>query len=465
MQFSSATFLILFLPGIMLLYYAGRKKMAYKNAVLLVGSLFFYAWGEPLFVFIMCGSIVINYCFGIFLSVKRYRKGLLVVSILFNLGILFVFKYLSFVTQIVSGFVNVQIYHIALPIGISFFTFQIMSYIFDVYYGNVKSQKNILALALYITMFPQLVAGPIVRYQAVECKINNRHETFSDFEYGIRRFAIGLSKKVLLADFLGAIVERIFDEFESLHGGGSAATAWLGAIAYTLEIYYDFSGYSDMAIGLGRCFGFYFKENFKYPYTAKSVTEFWKRWHISLTDWFRDYVYIPLGGNRVSAKRHIWNLFIVWTLTGIWHGANWTFLIWGLIYFILQVMEKYVYDLRKVPYILQYLYMMLIVIVNWVIFRSSDLSCAMRYLKSMFWGWEVLWDGRFILYLKNSAAILICAVIGCVPIKEFILKRFPKLGENIVVNGIMELGIVAAFILSVFISINGMYSPFIYFNF
>lgn len=462
MQFSSASFLILFLPGIMLLYYC-VGNLAYKNVILLMGSILFYAWGEPLFVFIMCGSIVVNYYFGILIQVGRYRKVVLISSLLYNLGILFVFKYLSFVTEIISCFKNVKIFHIALPIGISFFTFQIMSYIFEVYYGNAKAQKNILALALYITMFPQLVAGPIVQYQSVQNKINKRHETLLGFEYGIRRFAIGLSKKILLADFLGAIAERIFGEIES--AGGVAVTAWLGAIAYTLEIYYDFSGYSDMAIGLGWCFGFHFKENFKYPYTAKSITEFWRKWHISLTDWFRDYVYIPLGGNRVSTKRHILNLLIVWTLTGIWHGANWTFLVWGMIYFVFQVMEKYLYDIRKVPCILGRLYTLLVVIINWVVFRSSNLSCAIRYLESMFFSQAGLWDEKSVLYVRNGAVIFICAIIGCIPIKKLMLKRFPQIGNNIIVSGIVELGILIAFVLSVFISVNGMYSPFIYYNF
>lgn len=465
MQFSSASFLILFLPGIMLVYYLGRNNLAYKNMVLLLGSLFFYAWGEPLFVFVMCGSIAINYCLGRLLSIRRYRKAVLITSILINLAILFVFKYLSFTTEILSHFVDIEVCQIALPIGISFFTFQMMSYIFDVYYGNAKIQKNIVWLALYITMFPQLVAGPIVRYQSVEDKIIKRHETLLDFESGIRRFALGLSKKVLLADFLGAIAERIFGEIENLNGGGVGATAWLGAIMYTLEIYYDFSGYSDMAIGLGRCFGFHFKENFNYPYTAESITEFWKRWHISLTDWFRDYVYIPLGGNRVSTKRHIWNLFMVWILTGIWHGANWTFLIWGLIYFVFQVMEKYLYDVNKASCFLRHVYTLLIVMINWVIFRSSNLTCAVRYLKCMFFGWTELWDERFLLYIKNGAVVLICALIGCFPIKELMLKKFPRLENNIEVIGVAEIGLVASFILSVLIAVNGMYSPFIYFNF
>lgn len=463
MQFSSASFLILFLPGIMFVYYVGRNHLVYKNVILLLGSLFFYAWGEPLFVFVMCGSIVVNYCFGRLLSGRRYRKGVLITSLLFNLGILFVFKYLSFVTEILSGFVNIDVCHIALPIGISFFTFQMMSYIFDVYYGNAEIQKNIVSLALYITMFPQLVAGPIVRYQSVEDKIIQRHETLQDFEYGIRRFAIGLSKKILLADFLGVIAERIFGEIENINGAG--ATAWLGAIAYTLEIYYDFSGYSDMAMGLGRCFGFHFKENFKYPYTAESITEFWKRWHISLTDWFRDYVYIPLGGNRVSTKRHIGNLLVVWTLTGIWHGANWTFLVWGLIYFAFQVMEKYLYDVNKMPSFLRHTYTLCIIMINWVIFRSSDLTCAVRYLKSMFGGWTEVLDERFILYMRNSAVVLVCAIIGCLPTKELMLKRFPRLKNNIIVFVVMESGLIVAFVLSVLIAVNGMYSPFIYFNF
>lgn len=466
MEFSSATFLIAFLPGIMLLYYLGGKNIVYKNIVLLMGSLLFYAWGEPLFVFIMCGSIVMNYCFGRLLISRKYRRGIMVVSLMFNLGILFVFKYLSFVTGILSGLVKMEIYQIALPIGISFFTFQIMSYIFDVYYGNVEPQKNILALGLYITMFPQLVAGPIVRYQAVEKSIKQRKETWQDFEYGIRRFAIGLSKKILVADFLGAIADRIFGEIENMSGGGyTVATAWLGAIAYTLEIYYDFSGYSDMAIGLGRCFGFRFSENFKQPYTSKSITEFWRKWHMSLTDWFRDYVYIPLGGNRVGPKRHIWNLLVVWTLTGIWHGANWTFLVWGLIYFVFQIMEKYLYDIRKVPGILGHVYTLLIVVVNWVIFRSSSLSCAGKYLKNMFFSSAGLWDEKFILYMRSSAVIMLCAILGCIPIRDFVRNRLPQLEDNIIVNGLIEMGVTIAFVLSIFVSVNGMYSPFIYFNF
>lgn len=257
-------------------------------------------------------------------------------------------------------------WEIPLPIGISFYTFQIMSYIFDVYFGYSRPQSNIFHLALYVLMFPQLIAGPIVRYNSIEYEIQNRKESFQDFQEGISRFIIGLSKKVLIADFLAGIADKIFVTAE--YTDIVAFTAWIGAIAYTLQIYYDFSGYSDMAIGLGKCFGFHFDENFNYPYISRSVTEFWKRWHISLTKWFTDYVYIPMGGNRVSRSRHVLNLFLIWLLTGIWHGAEWTFIVWGLIYFLFQLVEKYTGFAQRLPSAIGYCYTMLVVILNWVIF-------------------------------------------------------------------------------------------------
>ncbi len=314
----------------------------FKNFILLLASLLFYAWGEPLFVFVLILGIILNFILGIKIEQNhqqiKYKKLLLIISVIFNLGIFFVFKYLSFVSRELNIIVPVKVLEISLPIGISFYTFQIMSYIFDVYYDKVPAQNNVFDLALYISMFPQLVAGPIVRYSDIEKEIHERKESVTLFCQGTQRFVIGLSKKVLIADFLGGIADKIFLTAE--YSNIPLLTAWVGAIAYTFEIYYDFSGYSDMAIGLGKCFGFHFKENFNYPYISCSVSEFWKRWHISLTDWFRDYVYIPLGGNRVSEHRHIINLLTVWLLTGIWHGAEWTFILWGIMYFVIQLFEK-----------------------------------------------------------------------------------------------------------------------------
>ena len=348
MLFSSGFFLMVFLPITMILYkLVSATKKSYSNLVLIVASLFFYSWGEPFFILILMGSIVINYFCGIGIETGKHRKLILILSLIVNIGILFIFKYLSFLAgEIASLFnINTLVVDISLPIGISFYTFQIMSYIFDVYYSKVPAQRNMAKLTLYIMMFPQLIAGPIVRYNDIVYQIDHREESFEKFYYGMLRFIVGLSKKVLIADFLGGIADKIF--ITSEYSAVPMITAWIGALAYTLEIYYDFSGYSDMAIGLGKCFGFDFKENFNYPYTACSLTDFWRRWHMSLTDWFRDYVYIPLGGNRVTPGRHILNLFCVWLLTGIWHGANWTFVAWGLIYFILLVIEKYLGILKN----------------------------------------------------------------------------------------------------------------------
>ncbi|MDR2020575.1 MAG: MBOAT family protein [Treponema sp.] len=343
MVFSSTLFLLLFLPLTLICYYnpfwKGRK---FKNSILLIASLGFYAWGEPLFVFIMLLSIFINWITVIFMDgqkTKAKKKKVLVIIVAFNILLLFIFKYLPFVARNI-GFLfkhNISL-DITLPIGISFFTFQIMSYIFDVYYQKVRVQKNIINIALYVSMFPQLIAGPIVRYETIEQEINNRNETSDNFTRGMSRFIMGFGKKILIANYAGFVADEIF----SLAGNLSVASAWLGAVSYTIQIFFDFSAYSDMAIGLGLMFGFHFLENFNYPYTAKSISDFWKRWHISLSTWFRDYVYIPLGGSRVSKGRYIFNLFAVWFLTGTWHGANWTFIVWGLYYFLLLVTEKFI---------------------------------------------------------------------------------------------------------------------------
>lgn len=333
MVFSSSVFLFLFLPILLLLYYlpfSFARSRRYRNGVLLLFSLGFYWYGEPMFFWLMLLSVAVNW--GLGLLIDKYRnltKPLVVLSCIYDVGLLFIFKYLNFFTENMARvFGNDRIItHIALPIGISFFIFQMMSYIFDVARGTAKCQRNIFDLALYITMFPQLIAGPIVRYETVADEICNRKENWNDFSDGMCRFVWGLGKKVILANNLGVLADLIFD---SDYAGLSTPIAWIGAIAYTLQILFDFSGYSDMAIGLGRIFGFHFLENFNYPYLSKSITEFWRRWHISMGTWFRDYVYFPLGGSRVSSKWKLFrNLMVVWLLTGIWHGANWTFILWG----------------------------------------------------------------------------------------------------------------------------------------
>ncbi|MCR4739209.1 MAG: MBOAT family protein [Lachnospiraceae bacterium] len=465
MQFSSGVFLILFLPVTMALYKFGGALFGhrYKNIVLLLASLLFYAWGEPLFVFVLMAGVLINYSLGILMEKGGRKKFYLVLALIFDLGILFVFKYLSFVTSELSKAFPLKTVSIALPIGISFYTFQIMSYIFDVYYEKVPAQKNILSLALYISMFPQLVAGPIVRYSDIEKEIKDRTETGEMFYQGSIRFITGLAKKVLLADFLGGIADKIF--VTSQYSGIPLVTAWIGAIAYTFEIYYDFSGYSDMAIGLGKCFGFHFKENFDHPYISCSVSEFWKRWHISLTDWFRDYVYIPLGGNRVSPGRHTFNLFIVWLLTGIWHGAEWTFLLWGMFYFLIQLFEKKTGITEKIPKFAGYLITGLIVTLGWTIFKAADLNNAVHYLSAMFGGGTGLIDSGSVLYLKSSLVIFALSYAGTLPIWSFMKDRFDKPVYSRLI-GILRIPVSAALLgLCLLVIINGSYSPFIYFNF
>ena len=345
MLFSSSIFLFLFLPLVLLIYYLplGRFRQG-QNVFVLLASLGFYAWGEPWFVLVMMGSIVVNYGFGLWVDHnQRHNHSArmpVILALVVNLGILFVFKYLTFTLGILNDLgAHFVIPGIELPIGISFFTFQALSYVLDIQRGHGQVQRSPLKVGLYISFFPQLIAGPIVKYETVADQIDHRKENWEDFSSGCARFVVGLGKKVLLANQLALVADRAFQ----LGGMGQLTTgfAWLGSLCYTLQIYYDFSGYSDMAIGLGKMFGFHFLENFNYPYISRSVTEFWRRWHISLSTWFRDYVYFPLGGSRVNSKgKHIRNLFVVWLLTGIWHGANWTFIVWGLFYFVLLMLEK-----------------------------------------------------------------------------------------------------------------------------
>jgi len=466
MVFSSTTFLFLFLPILLILYYLPfwkRKQhfdRIWKNTILFLFSIFFYAWGEPVFVIVMLMAIVINWFLAIVMSNSgKHKKAWLVVATGFDILLLAVFKYAGFLSENLAGITGNRstIISIALPIGISFFTFQIMSYVFDVYYGKVKVQKNLFYVALYVSLFPQLVAGPIVRYSDVEKEIQVRTENKADFSDGVRRFIYGLAKKVLVANYMAQVADNVFDGLT----GVSVMLAWLGAVAYTLQIYFDFSGYSDMAIGLGKMFGFHFLENFNYPYIANSVTDFWRRWHISLSSWFRDYVYIPLGGNRVSKSRWIMNLFVVWLLTGIWHGANWTFVIWGLFYFIILLLEKLT-GFEKKAGVFRHLYTLVIIVIAWVFFRAVDVSAAFTYLGHMF-GIDALCfaDSTFWTYLKGILPVFIIALIGATPLASRLFTKLRKV-NCIWVEQIWLILIFAASVVQV---ISSTYNPFIYFNF
>lgn len=463
MIFSDTPFLFLFLPGLLVLYYNPFfKSRSFRNTILMLASIFFYAWGEPFFVFIMLVSIFVNWVLALWMNEKN-RKVLLIVDIVFNVGIFFVYKYLGFVVEnlgLLFKWDNVSV-NIALPIGISFYTFQILSYVIDVYRGEVESQKNIFDLALYISLFPQLIAGPIVRYEEIAYELRNRIETAMDFTQGMTRFIYGLAKKVLLADYVGSIVDNVWAVDERTVG-----MAWLGAIAYTLQIYFDFSGYSDMAIGMGRMFGFHFYENFNYPYISKSITEFWRRWHISLSGWFRDYVYISLGGNRCGQKKQYRNMFVVWLLTGIWHGANWTFIAWGLFYFILLFVEKR-FGIAQKMRAGGHVYTMLIVIIGWVLFRSNTIAQAAGYVGQMFGiGATGVWDALCTETLEATWVVLLMAIAGCIPVKNVFLN-YRNQGEKQakIIDTLNAVWIVVIFMLSLFACVKATYSPFLYFNF
>jgi D-alanyl-lipoteichoic acid acyltransferase DltB (MBOAT superfamily) len=477
MVFSSTVFLFLFLPAAWMLYFNPLcKSRRSRNSILLVMSLLFYAWGEPVFVFVMMLSILVNWFLAIRiddLSEDKKKKRYVLVAVIWNLGLLFVFKYLTFVIKnigllIGGGGISVDI---ALPIGISFFTFQILSYVLDVYYGNATVQKNVLDVALYVSMFPQLIAGPIVRYSVVADEIKNRRESLDNFVAGFERFIIGLAKKALLANYIAIMVDNIF-----LMDTRSVATAWLGAVGYTLQIYFDFSGYSDMAIGLGRTFGFHFNENFNYPYISKTVAEFWRRWHISLSSWLRDYVYIPLGGNRKGTAKKCRNLLITFTLSGVWHGANWTFIFWGFYYGVLLSIGTLVKNpieringrlhIEKGGWfdIVRLIRTFAIVCIGYVFFRSDNMHYAWQYLKGMFGVGAVgIADDVFAQYVSNAKFVLICGLVGSTPVIKWIHGRI-RLPEY--VYGIIETVCMAVLaVVSVFVCIKSTYNPFIYFNF
>ncbi len=469
MVFSSSIFLFCFLPITLAVYYITPYKI--KNYVLLVASLIFYWWGEPKFVLVMLTSIVVNYVFGLAIGMKNsYQKVFLILAITINLGLLFVFKYLDFAITNINLVANLHIplREIALPIGISFFTFQSLSYIVDLYRGEIKVQKNIFKLALYIAMFPQLIAGPIVRYQTICDEIDERVVSIENLGNGVRRFICGLAKKVLLANVLGEMVDVIFsiDPHES-----TAATLWIGAIAYTLQIFFDFSGYSDMAIGLGEMLGFHFCENFNQPYRATSIADFWRRWHMSLSTFFRDYVYFPLGGSR---KGNVYiNLAIVFLLTGIWHGASWTFIIWGVWHGIFRIFEywdkKHINILEKMPKCFGYIITMLIVTLGWVLFRADNIGYAIIYIKGMFGMIEIHDVGytwRFFLTNQRIFFMIVAIVISLVS-KDSIQLFMKSLNKKcrVAVEYAKNICILGMLLVCVLYVVSSTYNPFLYFRF
>lgn len=466
MVFSSTIFLCVYLPLVLLGYYICPKKG--KNLFLLIVSLIFYAWGEPKYVFLMIFSILVNYVFGLLMDKHRENKKrlklLLVISVIIDLGLLSVFKYTDFIiTNINSVFdTGFDLLNIALPIGISFYTFQAMSYTIDVYRDDVRVQRNLIDFGMYITMFPQLIAGPIVRYTDVQDQLAERNVTTADFSEGIMRFVVGLGKKVLLANQMGAVWTQIY----ALGGDISALMAWTGAAAYTFQIYFDFSGYSDMAIGLGRMFGFKFPENFRYPYESVSITDFWRRWHITLSTWFKEYLYIPLGGNRRGLARQALNLLIVWTLTGFWHGAGWNFVMWGLYYFAILFIEKLflLKALDKLPRLFRHAYALLLIVIGWVIFASDDVSVMLPYLGSMFGANGALGGMDVYTLLTRAALMVICCVASTELPKRLFVTAAGKMNEKaaFTVKSVLTLALLA---LSVVFLIGDSYNPFLYFRF
>lgn len=466
MLFSSIPFLYYFLPCVLILYFVVPKFL--KNTVLLLSSLVFYAWGEPKYVLLMVVSITLGYVFGLLIEAWRGTKLsrlFLILSIVTSIGLLGYFKYADFFIanfNAVTG-LSVPLLKIALPIGISFYTFQILSYTVDVYRGEVKAQRNYISLAAYVALFPQLIAGPIVRYSDIAAQLESRTHSFSNVALGTRRFIFGLAKKILIANALGELCD-IFKESNDK----SVLFFWLYAIAFTLHIYFDFSGYSDMAIGLGKIFGFDFLENFDYPYISGSITEFWRRWHMSLGSWFRDYVYIPLGGNRVSKARWFLNIFIVWMLTGFWHGAEWNFIVWGLFFAVLLIIEKlWLLKPLKKSKVLSHIYVMFFVIISFVIFNAADMKEAVAYIGGMFGAGGISFiSEEWLYYLRSYGIVLIVAIIGATPlVKKLILSIKKKsMGEKII-NIAEPVVLVALMLVITAYLVDGSFNPFLYFRF
>ena len=472
MVFSSAAFLLCFFPLLLLCYYLVPKRFLWgRNAVLLLFSLVFYAFGGLRYFWLLCICILTDYLAGIAISkceTTKYRKLILILSIAVSLGLLGYYKYAGFTASIAVFLgISIQIPEIVLPIGISFFTFQGLSYVVDVYRSDAPVQKNPMNVALYIALFPQLVAGPIVRYTSIARSLCERDHALDGFTRGLTRFLLGFGKKMLLANAMGQIADSVFAL--TGHPSLTASLAWVGGVAYTFQIYYDFSGYSDMAIGLGLMFGFRFEENFNYPYISDSINDFWRRWHISLSSWFRDYVYIPLGGNRCSVGRHVFNLLLVWFLTGLWHGANWTFLLWGLYYGVLLLLEKYPLKnvLPKVPSIIRHILTLFLVILGWILFRSDSAAQAVLYYKAMFGG-SGFSSIQAVYYLREYCPEFVCCLLAAFPVSRVLKDRFLGSGKPWMRTACSVLSMAFAslvFLLSYMQLEYGGFNPFIYFQF
>ncbi len=467
MLFSSIPFLYYFLPLVLILYFIAPRFL--RNSVLLLSSLIFYAWGEPKYVFLMAASIVVGYVLGLLIEkYKQYRnlsRFFLILSVCFSLATLGYFKYTDF---FIANFnaatgLSLPLLNIALPIGISFYTFQLLSYTVDVYRGTVSAQRNFINLAAYISMFPQLIAGPIVRYSDIEKSLTHRRESFDMAAEGIRLFILGLGKKILLANQLGELCELF-----KASGDKSIVFFWLYAVSFALHVYFDFSGYSDMARGLGKIFGFDFMKNFNYPYISKSATEFWRRWHISLGTWFRDYVYIPLGGNRVNPLRHIFNILIVWMLTGFWHGDEWTFIVWGLFFALLLILEKFfIKDYLEKSSVISRIYTLTAVLLSFVIFNATSLGEGFTYIGAMFGvGDYPFLSNEFFYYFRSFSVILVLSLLGATPIPK---KLFEKLSEKPCLKRILDIAepifLVLLLLVMTAYLVDGSFNPFLYFRF
>ena len=465
MLFSSIPFLFYFLPLVLILYFLVPKGL--KNTVLLLFSLVFYGWGEPIYVLLMIVSIILYYSYGLAIArcrEFRWKKLWLMVSVITGIGLLGVFKYADFLIGSVNGLLGTHIpmLKLPLPIGISFYTFQCVSYIIDVYRGNAQVQKNPISFGAYVSLFPQLIAGPIIRYADVARELDERMTTWEDILYGVRRFLIGLAKKILLANNFGQLIE-IFRGADQQ----SVLFFWMYAVAFMLHIYFDFSGYSDMAIGLGRIFGFHFIENFNYPYLSKSVSEFWRRWHMSLGSWFRDYVYIPLGGNRVSKVRWIFNILAVWMLTGLWHGASWNFVLWGLLFAAVLLIEKWIPRLQNLPSFLRHGYVLLVVMLSFVLFNATDLKQAGSDFASLF-GFAGLpaASGETWYYLRSYGILFLIGFVGTTPLLRNLCRRLEQghIGGKLL--AVLEpLVLIGILLLCSAYLVDGSFNPFLYFRF
>ena len=456
MVFSSLEFIFIFLPIFFIIYYVAKDK--YKNFIILIFSLLFYSFGEPVYILLLLLSSVVDYSNGFFINKfkddKKKKRIFLIISIIVNLSLLGFFKYADFFIDNINLFgLNVKNFNLALPLGISFFTFQTMSYSIDVYKGNINYEKNFINYMAYVSMFPQLVAGPIVRYKDISKELKKRTHTFENYSEGLFRFLTGLFKKVLIANTMGYVFGILTSDVSSI----SLVGAWLGALSFALQIYFDFSGYSDMAIGLGKMMGFTYPENFNYPYIAESITDFWRRWHITMSTWFKDYVYIPLGGSKKGSVRTIINLFIVWFLTGLWHGASYNFIMWGLYFFIILIIEKNFISKLKLNKVIKHIYVIIVILISWVIFSFTDFNVMITYLKRMFINTNII-DNTVLFSLKSYALYYIMGII-------LSTKLIYKIKPNKVINILIGILYVIFFILTIASLVSDSYNPFLYFRF